>query len=214
MWIWCVFPAQIDFTSSKKPSDNELFRFERLWDSKPLSRSKNREKLNKIFKNLKILVFLNNFGVKLMLFSSTNCFYLFKEDSRTTMFFLLNVFDILSHQVFRKIDKNCMNFLKIWDFKYFCQFRSKFNAFFPAKIAFISLKKPLGQRIFLFLNVFDILSHEVIRKIDKNCMKFSKVWSFWDFCHFRSEYEAFLQIKLHLRLRRRLLGKSFLVECF
>ena len=93
------------------------------------------------------------------------------------MFSLLKFFDILSHQVFRKIDKNCIKFSKIWIFKYFRQIRSEFDAFFLAEIAFISSKKPFGQRIFSFSNVFDILSHQVIRKIDKNCMKFSKTWS-------------------------------------
>ena len=61
--------------------------------------------MNKIFKNRNFSVFFVNFGVNLMHFSSTNFFYLFKEDSRTTIFSLLNVFDILSHQVFRKIEK-------------------------------------------------------------------------------------------------------------
>ena len=79
------------------------------------------------------------------------------------MFSLFDVFDILRHHVFRIIDKNCLKFSKVWIFKYFCQFRFKFYEFFLEEIAFISSKKPLGQQIVSFLNVCDILSHQVTR---------------------------------------------------
>ena len=35
-----------------------------------------------------------------------------------------------------------------------------------------------------FLNVFNILIHDVYRKNDKNCIKTLKVQKFWNFCHF------------------------------
>ena len=38
VWIWCLFPAQIAFTSSKKGTrTTQCFLVERLWDSKPQS---------------------------------------------------------------------------------------------------------------------------------------------------------------------------------
>ena len=198
----------------KSPRTSNCFLVERLWDSKPPSLSKNRQQLHKIFKNVSFQVFLS-ISVWIWCFSSTNCFYLFKEDSWPTMFSLLNVFEILSHQVFRKIDNNCIKFSKIWIFKYFCQFRSEFDAFFLAEIALISSKKPLGQQFLSFLNVFNILSHQVIRKVDKNCMKFSKIWSFWDCCHFRSEFEAFFESNCIYNFDdASWAAKSFFVECF
>ena len=99
-----------------------------------------------------------------MHFSWANCFYLFKKAPGQQIVPLLNVFDFLNHQVFRKIDKNCMKFSKIWIFEYFCHFRSKFDAFFLAEIAIISSNKPLGEQMFSFLNVFDIVSTKLFEK--------------------------------------------------
>ena len=44
-----------------------------------------------------------------MHFFNTNCFYLFQKPPEVRIFSLFNVFDILSHQGFRKKDKNWRN---------------------------------------------------------------------------------------------------------
>ena len=139
-WYFCQFRSEFDaffhhkllLTLQKSPRTTNCFLVERVWDSKLPSFCKNTQKLNKIFKNLNFLVFFVNFGVNLMHFSGTNCFYLFKKAPRTRQqsVSLLNVVDVLSHQVFRKIDKSCIKFSKIWIFKCFCQFRSIFDGFF------------------------------------------------------------------------------------
>ena len=49
---------------------------------------------------------------------------------------------------------------------------------FSFKKPHLSLQNTIGQRIRAFLNVFNILIHDVYRKNDKNCIKTLKVEKF------------------------------------
>ena len=122
-----------------------LFLVERLYFSKPPSFSKSTQKLQKIFKNLNFLVIL---GLNLMNFSKTNCFYLFKKTPGQQIVSLLNVWEILSHQVIRKKHKNWIKFSKIWVFFTFLSILVWIWCIFPAQIAFTSLKKLPDNELF------------------------------------------------------------------
>ena len=50
----------------------------------------------------------------------------------------------------------------------FCHFRGHFEILFILKTAIISSEKPTGQRVGALLSVFNILIHDIYRKIDKN----------------------------------------------
>ena len=80
------FHYKTSFISLKKPS---LFPTERLQHSEPPSFSKSTQKLHKVFKILFFFGIFVNFGLNLMHFFNTNCFYLFAEASRTTNLFLV-----------------------------------------------------------------------------------------------------------------------------
>ena len=97
-----------------------------------------------------------------MHFSITNCFYLFKEDCRATNFFL---FERLRHSKPPSHSKNRQKLHKMFkslNFQVFLSILVWIWCIFLSQIAFTSSKKTAGQRIFSFLNVFDILSHQVI----------------------------------------------------
>ena len=57
--------------------------------------------------------------------------------------------------------------------------------------AFICLNNPIGQRRFSLLNVFNVLTHEIPWKFDKNCIKTFKIGTFWTFCHSWLRFELF-----------------------
>ena len=149
------------------------------------------------------------------IFSTQIAFISSRKPPGQRIFSLFNVFDILSHQVFRKIDKNCIKFSKLDFFCIFVSFGQNLMHFlntncFYLQIASISSRKPPGQRIFSLFNVFYILSHQVFRKIDKNCIKFSKLWIFEFFCHFGSEFEAFF----HFFEKASWITIFFSLDCF
>ena len=87
---------------------------------------------------------------------------------------LLNVFNILIHDVYRKNDKNCIKTLKVEKFWNFCHFFGNFSF----KKPHLSLQNTIGQRIRALLNVFNILIDDVYRKNGKKCMKTVKIESF------------------------------------
>ena len=66
--------------------------------------------------------------------------------------------------------------------------------FFP-KTALIFLLKTIGQLIRATLNVFNILIHDVYRKIDKKCIL--ENGKFWNFCNFRGRFGALLGLFRH-----------------
>ena len=97
---------------------------------------------------------------------------------------LLNVFNILIDDVYRKNGKKCMKTLKVQKFWNFCHF---FGNFSFKKNAFIS-RNTIGQQIRALLNVFNILIDDVYRKNGKNCMKTVKIGKVLNFCHFRRHF--------------------------
>ena len=60
----------------------------------------------------------------------------------------------------------------------------EFEIFFIRKTAIIFPEMPTGQRICDLLNVFNILIHDIYRKIDKNCIETSKIRKFCKFSCF------------------------------
>ena len=84
---------------------------------------------------------------------------------------LLIVFNVLIHGISRNLKK-----LHKKVKKYFL----KFSSFLVANCAFFSVKNfvyfltKASQRICSMLNAFQFLSHQVFRKVHKNCIKFSK----------------------------------------
>ena len=97
---------------------------------------------------------------------------------------LLNVFNILIHDVYRKNDKNCIKTLKVEKFWNFCHFFGNFSF----KKPHLSIKNTIGQRIRALLNVFNILIDDVYRKNGKKCMKTVKIGKVLKFCHFRGHF--------------------------
>ena len=97
---------------------------------------------------------------------------------------LLNVFNILIHDVYRKNDKNCIKTLKVEKFWNFCHFFGNFSF----KKPHLSLQNTIGQRIRALLNVFNILIDDVYRKNGKKCMKTVKIGKVLNFCHFRGHF--------------------------
>ena len=149
----------------------------RFQHSNPRSLSKIWKKLHKNVKNRKILEFFYHFWGK---FFRKNAFISLKNTLGQRVRALLNVFNILIHDVYRKNDKNCIKTLKVEKFWNFCHFFGNFSF----KKPHLSHQNTIGQRIRALLNVFNILIHDVYRKNDKNCIKTLKVEKFWNFCHF------------------------------
>ena len=109
-----------------------------------------------------------------MHFFNTNCFYLFKEASTTTIFF---VFERLQHSKPPSLSKSTQKLHK--SFKNLnLSIAVQIWCIFSTQIAFMSSRKPPGQRIFSLFFVFDILSSQVFRKIDKKCIKIFKILNF------------------------------------
>ena len=97
---------------------------------------------------------------------------------------MLNVFNILIHDVYRKNDKNCIKTLKVEKFWNFCHFFGNFSF----KKPHLSHQNTIGQRIRALLNVFNILIDDVYRKNGKKCMKTVKIGEVLNFCHFRGHF--------------------------
>ena len=100
----------------------------------------------------------------------------------------LNVFNILSQQVYQKLDITCIKTLKIWTFWNFCRFRTQFEAFFMTKMHLFLQKNLLDREWFSLLKVFDILSPEIYRKLDKNCIEGMKNWKKKSFLSFLGSF--------------------------
>ena len=134
---------------------------ERFQHSNPRSLSKVWQKLHKNVKNRKILDFFyyfwGNFFLKIAFISLKNTI---GQQDRA----LLNVFNILIHDVYRKNDKNCIKTLKVEKFWNFCHFFGNFSF----KKPHLSLQNTNGQRTRALLNVLNILIDDVYRKMAKN----------------------------------------------
>ena len=148
-------------------------------------------------------------------FSVENFVYFFTKTSLTTNLFLLNVFKFLSHQVFRKVDKNCIKFQKPEIFGIFVNFGLNLMHFSKTKCLYL-FKKASRQQIVSLLNVCEFLTNQVFRERHKNCIKNFKnqnfqvvIWTFKWFCQIRSEFDAFFLQKLLLYLQRSLSGNKF-----
>ena len=167
--------------------------------------------LTKVAWNLKISTFWSycHFYRKLCFFPLQNFVYFLKKPSWQTICSLLNVFEIRSHQGFPKLPQDCIKFHN-WSFFEFLSIWVRVWCIFSTQIAFISSRKPPGQGIFSLFNVFDFLSHQVSRKTDKKCIKFSNFWIFEFFCHFGSEFEAFF----HFFEKASWITIFFSLDCF
>ena len=86
--------------------------------------------------------------------------------------------------------KNCVGKYKLQKSKIFL-FSWGYCGHIFYKAAFIPPNNPIGHRILLLLNLFNVLTHEISWKFHKSCMKMWKINTFWDFCDFCSQFERF-----------------------
>ena len=93
--------------------------------------------------------------------------YLFGKAYWTTSVRLVERFYHLMLDLYQKIDKICVKKLKIKEYRFFVILW----ALFFQKPAFISSSKTTGQRLLALLTVFNILIHEVYRKLYKHFIK-------------------------------------------
>ena len=104
------------------------------------------------------------------------------------MISLLNVLNTLSHQAFRNIDKNCRityNFFGI-----FVNFGPSLWHFFETNCFYLFEEAFRTTKIFL-VQGFHYSKPPSLSKNRQKCMTFLIIYTFWDFCQFRSELEAF-----------------------
>ena len=154
---------------------------ERFQHSNPRSLSKIWQKLHKNVKNRKILKFYHFWGN----FSFwKNAFISLKNTIGQRVRALLNVFNILIHDVYRKNDKNCIKTLKIQKFWNFCHF---FGNFSFKKTAFISSEYYWTTNSCL-VERFQHSNRRCLPKNGKKCMKTVKIRKVLNFCHFRGHF--------------------------
>ena len=67
-------------------------------------------------------------------------FFLHQSLPDNNIFSFFNICTIQSHQVFQKLDRNCIKTLNIWTFWNFCRIGSRFEAFYCRKSEFILSK--------------------------------------------------------------------------
>ena len=127
------------------------------------------------------------------IFSTSIVFISSRKQQRQRICSLLNVFNILSRQVFRKVHKNCIKYQK-FDFFVFLSISVQIWCISSTSIAFISSKKQPRQRICSLLNVFKFLRHQDFRKVHKNCIKFSIIRIFGIFVSFGLNLMHFFNI--------------------
>ena len=85
-------------------------------------------------------------------------------------FSLLTLFNILIHGCCRNFDKNCIKTLKVETFLICFSFWCEFEISFFRKSQ-LSLRKNLLHNQGLLLSVLNILTHDLYRKFDKNCIE-------------------------------------------
>ena len=129
------FHANCFYLCNETTETTNLSFTERLQHSKPSCLPKSSQKLHKIYKNLIFCIFVS-FGLNLMHFFNTNCFYLFKEASTTTNLFLFKRPYHYKPPSFSKKRQKVHKSFKNQNFQVFGQFRSEFVAFFSTQIAF------------------------------------------------------------------------------
>ena len=183
VWIWYIFHLENSHYLFGKAywttNSCHSCHVERFQHSNPRSLSKIWQKLHKNDKNRKILeFFFIIFGV---IFFWKNAFISLKNTIGQRIRALLNIFNIIIHDVYRKNDKNCIKTLKVKKIWKFCHFFGNFSF----KKPHVSLQNTIGQRIRALLNVFNILIDDVYRKNGKKCTKTVKIGKVLNFCHFR-----------------------------
>ena len=202
------FPPQI---SSKKTTGQQICSLLTLFNIPIYEVCRKFDKnCIKNFENWKTLGFLS-FSVSIWyIFHLENSHYLFGKAYWTTN-------SCHSCHVKRFQHSNPRSLSKIWQKLHKNVKNRKILEFFNILFGNFSFKKPhlslqntIGQRIRAFLNVFNILIHDVYRKNDKNCIKTLKVEKFWNFCHF---FLVIFLLKNRIYLFRILLDNEF-VPCW
>ena len=199
-----IFSYKTAFIFPSNPTGQQLKSLLNVFEnlSYRVSTEKSTKVAWKVLKSKKSNFFGIFVIVGLRLFFQTNCLYLFEIVSPGQLnFSSLNGSNILSHKVFRKIDKNCVKFLKIRFFWDFCQLRFDFEAFFSKNCIYHFEKtfwKMCSFRVERLL--FSMLASLSSTK------KTLKIWTFWKFIQIRSQFEAGFHLKkLDLFLQKSLL---------
>ena len=138
-------------------------------------------KFQKKVKNRYILKF-SSFLVANCVFYFNNLSFSFLTKAWQRICSLLNVFNFLSHQVFRKVHKNRIKLSKTWIFWCFCLFRFEFDAFFKNKLLFPLQKSPRTTNIFLV----ERLRHSKPPSLSKNRQKLHEIFKNLKFLGFLS----------------------------
>ena len=114
---------------------------------------------------------------------------------------------ILVHEVYQYLDKKSTKLEKIGKFSKSCFFSTSIPNSFRLKNCVYLFSKLTGQHTLSLLTRFNVPIDEVCQKVWKKCMKpLKKI--FWDFCHFRCQFETFSFRKMQRTLRNRLLANQ------
>ena len=142
-----------------------------------------------------------NFSTPIAFISST-------KQPRQQICSLLKVFNILSHQGFRKVHKNCRKFSKFDIFCIFVSFGLKLMHFFKTNSFYLFKKASTTTHWFLF----ERLEHSKPPSLSKSTQKLHKSFKNLNFhvlCQFRFKFDAFFQHKLLLSLQGSLPDNEF-----
>ena len=119
-------------------------------------------------------------------FRLKNCVHLFSKRIGQHIFSLLTLFNVPVDEVCRKFGKKAKNRRKLANFGIFINFGVNLRFFHMENNAYYLFETPTGQRIRAMMSIFNSLIYEVYRKYDENCIKSSKIGSFWFFVIFGS----------------------------
>ena len=132
------------------------------------------------------------------------------EASWTTICALLNVFNLLIHEVFEKFDKNCKKTIEFGNFFVLLIFSMLIWGLFHIENNIQLFKVAIAQRICALLDGFNIVIHGVYPKFDKNCIKMIKLGNFlfflsywvliWDLFHLKNSIYLFIEAYLTTNL--------------
>ena len=171
-WSLLQFFTKLYLSPQTTLLDKEIYRclsYSTFWSTKSLEIW---QKLLKMWKLVHFEVFV--------IFGRMFCVF-FQQKTLSNFYqkplFLVERLHFSKPPSFSKSTENLHKIFKNLIFLYFCQFRSEFDAFFLNKLL-LPLQNAPGQQSVSLLNVCEILSHHGFKKIHKNWIKFSKIWTF------------------------------------